>query len=249
MNISTLAKVSSKAKLGRNVTIGDFTIVHDNVILGDDVVVDSHCVLGYPTSNSEGSPLVIGDRAKIRTHSVFYEGSTFGDDLATGHHVMVREKVKAGKNLQIGTMCDFEGYVEIGDYVRTHSNVHITQKMKIGNFVWIFPSTAFSNDIHPPSNEWSGAVVEDYVLIGMLSCVLPSVRIGTRSLVGAHSLVTKDVEPDTVVGGVPAKKLCMTSDIKLRDGSGRPAYPWMAHFHRGYPDEIVRSWKEEYGNG
>lgn len=248
MNISPLAKVSSKARLGRNVIIGDFTVVHDNVVIGNDVVIESHCVMGYPTPLSDGEPLVIGDGARIRTHSVFYEGSIFGPGLVTGHRVTVREKFKAGKNLQIGTLCDFQGHAEVGDYVRTHSNVHIGHKTIIGNCVWIFPYTVFTNDPHPPSDGFmKGVVVEDYAAIATMCCLMPGVRVGTRSLVGAHSLVTKDVEPDTVVGGVPAKKLCMASDIKLKDGSG-PAYPWMRHFHRGYPEEMVKAWVAEYGN-
>ena len=54
MDISTLAKVSPKAKLGARVSIGDFTIVHDNVVLGDDVVVENHCVIGSPTFPADG---------------------------------------------------------------------------------------------------------------------------------------------------------------------------------------------------
>lgn len=227
-------------------TIGDFTVVHDNVILGSDVVVESHCVLGYPTALSAGAPLIIGDGARIRSHSVFYEGSVFGPGLVTGHRVTIREKFKAGKNLQIGTLCDFQGHAEVGDYVRTHSNVHIGQETRIGNYVWIFPYTVFTNDPHPPSDGFSkGVIVDDFAVIATMCCLMPGVRVGTRSLVGAHSLVTKSVEPDTVVGGVPAKKLCMASDIKLRDGSG-PAYPWMRHFHRGYPEDLVSAWIAEY---
>jgi len=248
MNISSLANVSSKARLGKNICVGDFSVVHDNVVIGDNVVIESHCVLGYPTPLAEGEPLMIGDGARIRTHSVFYEGSTFGPGLVTGHRVTVREKFKAGKNLQIGTLCDFQGHAEVGDYVRTHSNVHIGHETKIGNCVWIFPYTVFTNDPHPPSDGFlKGVIVEDYAVIATMCCLMPGVRVGTRSLVGAHSLVNKDVEADTVVGGVPAKKLCMTSQINLKDGSG-PAYPWMRHFHRGYPEDLVKAWINEYGN-
>jgi acetyltransferase-like isoleucine patch superfamily enzyme len=243
MLISETARVSTKAKLGTNVRIGDFTIVHDDVILGDDCVVESHCVIGNPTPLAEGSPLVIGSGALIRSHSVFYAGSTFGPDLRTGHRVTVREKLVAGRALQIGTLCDFQGHAEIGDFVRTHSNVHIGQKTKIGNYVWVFPYVVFTNDPHPPSEGFLvGVTVEDYAVVATMSCVMPGVRIGTRSLVAAHSLVTKDVAPEVVVGGVPARKLCDAHDIKLRDGSGRPAYPWTTHFHRGYPAEMVAQW-------
>lgn len=248
MEISTLAKVSPKAKLGARVSIGDFTIVHDNVVLGDDVVIESHSVIGIPTALAEGKPLVIGKGSKIRSHAVMYEGSTFGPGLNTGHRIMIREKITAGRNLQIGTMCDFEGEAEIGDFVRTHSNVHIGQKSKIGSYVWIFPNTVLTNDPHPPSSEYiTGVTVEDYAVIATMCCVLPGVRIGTRALVGAQTLVAKDVAPDTLVAGVPGKKICNTKDIKFRDESNHSVYPWMRHFHRGYPEDVVAAWIDQYG--
>jgi acetyltransferase-like isoleucine patch superfamily enzyme len=247
MSISRFSIVSAKASLGKNVSIGDFSVVHDNVRLADDVVIESHCVIGYPTAAADGDPLVIGQGARIRTHSVFYEGSEFGPGLVTGHRVTVREKFKAGKNLQIGTLCDFQGHATVGDHVKTHSNVHIGHKTEIGNCVWIFPYTVFTNDPHPPSDGYlRGVVVEDYAVIATMCSLMPGVRVGTRSLVGAHSLVTRDVEPDTVVGGVPAKKLGMASDIKLK-GTDNAAYPWMRHFHRGYPEELIREWTMLYG--
>jgi acetyltransferase-like isoleucine patch superfamily enzyme len=160
----------------------------------------------------------------------------------------VREGISAGAGLRIGTLSDLQGHAEIGDYVRIHSNVHIGHKSKIGDFVWIFPYVVLTNDPHPPSDGYlSGVVVEDYAVIGTMTTVLPGVRVGTRSLVAAHALVSRDVAPDTVVAGVPAKPRCSTSDVQLRDGSG-PAYPWMRHFHRGYPQSAVDEWKREYGS-
>ena len=242
------ASVSPRASIGTGVTIGDFTIIHDNVVLGDGVTIGSHCEIGHPTPLAEGAPLVIGAGSLIRSHSVFYEGSTFGAGLRTGHQVTIREKLTAGVDLQIGTLCDFQGHAEIGDHVRAHSNVHIGQRSKIGNFVWLFPYTVLTNDPHPPSDGYlDGAVVEDYAAIATMVCIMPGVRVGTRSLVGAHALVTKDVPADMVVGGVPARILCATKDVKLKDGSGRAAYPWMRHFHRGYPDDVVAGWIARYG--
>jgi acetyltransferase-like isoleucine patch superfamily enzyme len=246
--VSDLVRISPRARISANVTIGDFTIIHDNVEVHDGTIIDSHCVIGYPTPLAEGNPLVIGKDSLIRSHSVFYEGSRFGDGLKTGHHVTVREKCRAGKFLQLGTYSDVQGHCQIGDHVRTHSGVQINHETVVGNYVWLFPHVVIANDPHPPSNTIRGAVIEDYAAIGTMSCVMPGIRVGTRSLVGAHSLVNKDVEPDTVVGGVPAKKLCMASDIKLKDGSGLPAYPWMRHFHRGYPQELVEAWRREFGS-
>jgi acetyltransferase-like isoleucine patch superfamily enzyme len=159
----------------------------------------------------------------------------------------VRENLSAGVELQIGTLCDFQGDAEIGDFVRTHSSVHIGKKTKIGNCVWIFPYTVITNDPHPPSDLLTGAVVEDYAVIASMCCILPGIRVGTRSVVGAHSLVNRDVEPDTLVVGIPARKIGMASEVKMKDGSG-PAYPWMRHFHRGYPPALVETWKSKFGD-
>ena len=240
--IST-SKISAKAKIDENVTIGDYCIIHENVEIKSNSVIDDFCIIGYPTKLSDGNPLIIGKDSLIRSHSVFYEGSVFGDGLTTGHRVTVREKTSAGENLQIGTLCDIQGHCEIGNYVRFHSNVHIGQKSKIGNFVWIFPYVVLTNDPHPPSNGFlEGAEIGDYAVITTMSCVLPGIKIGKHALVGAGSLVTKGVDAGVVVAGTPAKLMGKAEEIKLRDNTGSAAYPWPTHFHRGYPKHIVEKW-------
>jgi acetyltransferase-like isoleucine patch superfamily enzyme len=243
------AIISPKCQLGSNVSIGPYTIIHDNVQLGDNCSIGSHCEIGIPTPMTDGKPLIIGNDANIRSHSIFYEGSRIGNGLVTGHRVTVREGTVAGEQLQIGTLGDLQGDCEIGEYVRFHSNVHIGKHSKIGNYVWIFPYVVLTNDPHPPSKILLGVIVEDYAAIATMSVILPGVTVCTGALVGAHSLVARDVSSDTVVAGVPARPVCNTSDIILKDGSDRPAYPWRRHFHRGYPATIVERWLEEFGRG
>jgi acetyltransferase-like isoleucine patch superfamily enzyme len=244
--IHPTAIVDPDAEIGSNVAIGPFSIVHKSVRIGDNTVVEGYCEIGYPTKLANSQKLVIGKDSLIRSHSVFYQGSVFGDALTTGHRVTVRENTKAGANLQIGTLCDFQGDCELGDYVRTHSNVHIGKHSKVENFVWIFPYVVLTNDPHPPSNYLVGVTVRDYAVIATMSVILPGVTIGEHSLVAAHSMVNRDVEPHVVVGGSPAKKICDTSKVKLKDGTGEDAYPWPRHFHRGYPEDIVKKWMEIY---
>jgi len=230
-----------------NVTIGNFCRVFGNVEIHDNTTIDDYCTIGYPTPLAHGRALVIGKNSLIRSHSIFYEGSVFGENLTTGHRVTVRELTAAGDGLQIGTLCDIQGHCEIGNYVRMHSSVHIGQKSKLHDFIWIFPYTVLTNDPHPPSDGFlNGVEIFDYAVVATMCCILPGVKIGEHALVGASSLVTGDVQPHTVVGGVPAKFLCHAGDVKLKNGSGRPAYPWPGHFQRGYPDSIVARWKAEY---
>lgn len=240
--IHPAALVSKKAQLGSSVRIGAFTIVHDDVVLGDGSNVENHCVLGHPTTLAEGKPLIIGANAIIRSHSIFYQGSSFGEKMVTGHRVTVRENTRAGRQLQLGTNADIQGEIRIGNYVRTQSNVYLAQQSRIGDFVWLFPHVVLLNDPHPPSNHIVGPRIDDYAAIGGGALLLPGITVGKRSLVAAGSVVNREVPPDMVVAGVPAKVICPTSKIKLRDGSDAPAYPWTRHFHRGYPEDVVGGW-------
>lgn len=235
--------VSDEAKIGLDVEIGPFTVIHDNVIIGDGSKIGSHCEMGIKTPLGDGSPLIIGKNSLIRSHSVFYESSILGDNLTTGHRVTVRENTKSGNSFQIGTLSEIQGDCEIGDYVRFQSNIFVGKKTKIGNYVWVLPYVVFTNDPTPPSNQMIGCVIEDFASIAAASVVLPGVNVGHHSLVAAQACVTKDVPPHMVVAGVPAKVVSEASSILRRDGSCEPAYPWTDHFHRGYPDSVVESWK------
>lgn len=246
--IHSTAIIDSKAKIGRGVSVGPYTIIHGNVIIGDDTQIGSHCEIGVPSALSGGAPLIIGKSSLVRSHSVFYEDSVFGENLSTGHRVTVREKTEAGDGFQIGTLGDIQGHCKIGDYVKFQSNVLVGQHSTIGNYVWIFPHVVLTNDPHPPSNVMIGVTIEDFAVIATMSVVLPGVTVKSGALVGAHSSVNKTVESDTVVAGSPAKFICNTSDIKLKDGSGESAYPWRKHFHRGYPEAAVASWIAEFAS-
>lgn len=247
--IHPLAQVSQKARLGRGVEIGPFSIIHGNVILGDRVKVGAYCELGIPTSLGDGSPLVIGDDALIRSHSVFYESSSFGTGLVTGHHVTVRENTIAGTAFQIGTLCEIQGDCFIGDHVRFQSNVFVGKKTFIGNFVWVLPYVVLTNDPTPPSNHLIGCRIEDFATVAAAAVVLPGIKVGHHALVAAQACVTKDVPPHMVAAGAPASVVKETKEVMLRDGTGRPAYPWTRHFTRGYPEDVVAEWMQENMGG
>ena len=244
-SIHCTAIVDPLANISDNVEIGPFSIIHANVVLAGGSKIGAYCELGIASSLSKGTPLIIEKDSIIRSHSVFYESSRFGEKLVTGHRVTVRENTIAGKNLQIGTLCDIQGDCVIGDYVRFHSNVHIGKMSMIGNFVWIFPYVVLTNDPHPPSNILKGVTVGDYAVIATMSVILPGVRIGEGTLIAAHSSLKEDAESGMLYMGSPAQKICSANKIKLQDGTRRPAYPWISHFSRGYPDDIVNTWSSK----
>jgi acetyltransferase-like isoleucine patch superfamily enzyme len=95
--------------------------------------------------------------------------------------------------------------VVIGSNTRIEGLVYIPPKTIIGKNVFIGPGVVFTNDPYPPSKRLVGAVVEDHAVIGARSVILAGVKIGARSVVAMGSLVTRDVPPDTVVMGSPAK--------------------------------------------
>ncbi len=237
-----MRQLDKRIVVGKNTSVGQYATVYYNVEIGSGTIIEGYSEIGYPTSLADGLSLTIGKDSLIRSHSVFYAGSTFGSGLVTGHRVTVRERTVAGENLQIGTLCDVQGDCTIGDYVRFHSNVHVGKKSKIGNFVWLYPYVVLTNDPTPPSENLIGVDVGDYAIVATMSVILPGIVIAQGSLIGAHSLVTKNVPEDMVVCGVPARILGAASRLKLKDGSGKPAYPWTTHFHRGYPKEIIKQW-------
>lgn len=245
MMISNLAQVSPKAKIGVNVTISAFTIIHDNVEIGDDTFIGSYCELGIKTNLGDGTPLKISQNSVIRSHSTFYESSSFGDELVTGHRVTVREMTKAGDGFQIGTLSDLQGHCLIGNYVKTHSNVHIGHGSTIGDYVWLFPYVVLTNDPHPPSEVQEGVTVEKYSVISTMTTVMPGVIIKEGTFVGAHANVTKNTEPESLVLGNPAKKIGDNS-LLIHKVNKESAYPWRKHFHRGYPKHVIDNWIKEF---
>jgi len=245
--IHPTAIVAPRAQLGAGVKIGPFTIVHDGATLEENVQIGSHCEIGIASPLARSQELHIGRNALIRSHSRFYVGSRFGRDMTTGHGVTVRENTTVGDGFQLGTDGDIQGDCTIGDYTKTQSLVHIGKHAQIGSYCWLFMYACLTNDPHPPSHVQMGVIMEDFVVIGTQCTVLPGVRLGKGCLVGAGSIVRKDVAPDMIVAPAPSEIRGPTANVKMRDGSGRPAYPWRTHFHRGYPEEVVAQWLKEAG--
>lgn len=235
--------ISPLAKIGTNVKIGDNTIIYDNVEIGENTIIANDCVIGEPLNNYYYSkdyqnPVTkIGRNSLIRSHAIIYASADLGEGFSSGHRITIRENTKFGKEGKVGTLCDIQGYVTFGEYCWLHSNVHIGQRSTIGNFVFIFPYVVFTNDPHPPSEICIGPTISDYAQIAVGAILLPDVKIGTHTLIGANSVVINNVNDFDVVAGSPAKRLCDIRDIKSKINPEKSYYPWPYNFDRGMPWE------------
>ncbi len=239
--------ISEKAEIGKNVTFGNFVTVYDDVKIGDDCVIESYCEMGYSNGKEKG-PLIIGDSSHIRSHSILYAGSKIGKNLVTGHRVTVRENMKIGINFQLGTLADLQGDSIIGDYVRTHTGIHISEYTKIGNYVWILPYAVFMNDPYPPCDDFTkGAEISDYAVLCPRCIISSNVKVGEGAIVGAGCVLKDDLPAGKLAVGNPSKVICDVTKIIMK-GNLKRAYPWKYRFSRGYPKEIVDKWMKESKN-
>ena len=116
-------------------------------------------------------------------------------------------------NAQIGKFCNLnasvfvENDVIIGDSVTIKCGVQLWDGIRIEDFVQVGPNVAFSNDRFPKAKRQfkiEQTIVETGASIGANATICPGITIGKHAMVGAGAVVTKDVEPYSVVVGNPA---------------------------------------------
>ncbi|MCM1231865.1 MAG: N-acetyltransferase [Ruminococcus flavefaciens] len=228
------------SKIGPNSYLDYGVILRENVFLGENAFVGARSILGeYLVDFMEKRDIqrhktFIGKEALIRSETIIYGETTIGDYFQTGHRTTIREKSIIGHHVRLGTMTDIQGNCRIGNYVSMQSGVYVAAQSVIKDFVWLFPHVVLTNDPHPPSEVELGITVEDFACVAARSVILPGKVIGRDSLVGAGSVVNKDVTPGKVVAGNPCREIGDAVKIKNK-ATGEDVYPWRYHFDRGMP--------------
>jgi acetyltransferase-like isoleucine patch superfamily enzyme len=193
--------------------------VFKGVRLGNDSIIEAYCLIGVPPRGKKEGELetLIGDGAHIRSHTVIYAGNRIGKNLQTGNKVNIRESNNIGDDVSIGTLSVVEHHVEIGNRVRIHSQVFIPEYSILEEDSWLGPNVVLTNARYPLSPDAKknliGPTIKRGAKVGANCTILPGVVIGEGALVGAGSVVTKDVPPGAVVAGNPARIIKQISDL------------------------------------
>ncbi len=126
---------------------------------------------------------------------------------------------EVGDETKIGTFVEIQKNAKVGCRCKISSHTFICEGVTIEDFVFIGHSVTFINDAYPRATTGTGelqtetdwkvepTVVRRGASVGSGSTILSNVTIGEQAIVGAGSVVTRDVPPRTIVAGNPARVL------------------------------------------
>jgi len=200
--------------------------VTDKIEIGEDAQIDEGVILGYISGRKIASlKTIIGRQAKIRSGTVIYAGLKIGDNLETGHNVVIREENLIGDNFNIWNNSTVDYGCQIGNNVKIHNNVYLAQFTILEDDVFLAPGVITGNDPHPICTKcMKGPTIKKGARIGINATLLPHIIIGEHCLIGAGAVVTKDIPPRSVVYGNPARVACSTSELKCKQGMKERPY-------------------------
>jgi len=205
---------SENVSFGKRVKRGQNSIIGNKVVIGDDVVIFPNVYIGENTK--------IGDGSIIQYGAFIEHDCNIGRHCRIGTNAVLRRETNIGDHSIFGSLSASEGKNWIGNHVLIHSQCHLTSGIIIEDWVFIAPLFVGAND---PKMLHGRRHVEKFVPegphikfgsgIAVNVTLLPGVVIGRECIIGASSLVTKDVPDFSIAFGVPAK-VVKTVDEKWR---------------------------------
>jgi acetyltransferase-like isoleucine patch superfamily enzyme len=136
------------------------------------------------------------------------KSKNIGEGTSIWQYVVILPQAKIGTDCNICSHCYIENDVVIGDRVTIKNGVQIWDGLRIEDDVFIGPNVTFTNDMYPRSKARFDLLVtriQKSVTIGANATILPGLSIGEKAMIGAGTVITKDVPPNAVVAGNPAK--------------------------------------------
>jgi UDP-2-acetamido-3-amino-2,3-dideoxy-glucuronate N-acetyltransferase len=139
------------------------------------------------------------------------ETDAIGEGTRIGAFAHVLAGAKVGRDCNLCDHTFIENDVVVGDRVTIKYGVQLCDGVRLENDVFVGSNASFTNDIFPrgkqplDNGEQAKTIVKRGASIGANATILPGIAIGERAIVGAGSVVTQNVPPDSVVAGNPAK--------------------------------------------
>lgn len=217
--------IEDNVHFGENVTIGHNSVILEGTYIGDNVSIGANCILGIrPGGNKKMrkpgdslNSLHIYPKTKIGNLVSIYTGVVIQENVFIGDHASIRENVSVGSGSVIGRGAMVELNSQIGKNVTVQTLAYVTGDTILEDNVFIGPCVSMSNDKYMGAKEFTlkGPHIKKGAKIGNNASLLPGVTIGNNTIVGAGSVVTKDLDDNSTFAGVPAKMI--TSQISVNE--------------------------------
>ncbi len=218
VTVDEFAVIRPGVRIGPGVHIHPHVVIESGVEIAEDVEVFPGAYLGKEPKGAGATARVISFERRVRIgagssigpHVVIFQDVEIGAGTLIGDGASIREQCRVGSRCIVSRYVTVNYNTVIGDRVKIMDMTHITGNVIIGDDVFISVLVGSANDNQMDKRQYEegrivGPRVEDHASIGMGASLLPGVRIGEGAIVGSGAVVTRDVEPYTLVLGVPAK--------------------------------------------
>lgn len=229
ISVHPTAIVSASATLGEGTTIGPRVIIQDNAVIGKHCIIEANAVIESAVSMGDHNYIGYGAIIGNKPQDLKYVGES--SQVVIGSHNQIREYATINRGTKNGGLI-----TRIGDHNIIMSYAHIAHDCQIRNHVVVSNACNMAGHV----------VVEDWATIGGVVAIHQFVRVGTMSMVGAHSMLNKDVPPYCTVAGNPAYLYGLNNERLRRNAV--PAFErsmlkklYQALFQRGLPLEHVQT--------
>ncbi|MBL7481642.1 acyl-ACP--UDP-N-acetylglucosamine O-acyltransferase [Legionella bononiensis] len=220
--IHPTALIAPGAKIGSDVTIGPYSIIGEHVRIGQGTTIASHVTIEGWTQIGERNYIGIGSIIGGIPQDLKFKGEI--SKVFIGNDNVIREYVTINRGTAGGG-----GETFIGNSNVFMTYVHVAHDVSVGN-----------NNIFSNSSGIAGhVVIEDNVTVGAFSVLHQFIKLGRMSMIGALSLITKDVTPFALVSGNPAKRYGLNIERLRRSGYNPEARiaiqrAYKILFHKGF---------------
>jgi UDP-3-O-[3-hydroxymyristoyl] glucosamine N-acyltransferase len=208
-NIHETVVISPLAKLGKNLSIGPYTVIEDNVRIGDNSIVGPHCHLGRNIkigndcrigTGARLSHCFIGDNVSIYTGvKIGQDGFGFAPDAVAHVKVPQLGRVIIGSNVEIGANTTIDRGA--GPDTMIGDNTWIDNLVQIGHNVVIGKGCILVAQVGIAGS----SKIEDYVMIGGQAAIAGHVTVGAGAKISARAGVIADVPAGGIYAGFPAR--------------------------------------------